>query len=385
MSPHPTRRAALAALAAPLLPACATTPPPAAVAAAVDRAVRPLLAEHAIPGLAVGVTLDGRRHLACHGVTAPGGWRPVSPATVFELGSLSKPCTATLLAWAHVTQQLSLDAHPGEVFPILRGSAVDRATLRQFATYTAAGLPLQVPDGVTEARLLDWLRGWSPPSAPGTARRYSNPSIGLAGLAVAQRLGRPFPALLREAVLAPLGLAHTHVDVPAAAADDHAWGTGPAGQRIRVNPGVLDVQAYGLKATPGDLLRFVEAQLQPQALPAPLAEAIRLTQRGWDRVGAMVQCLGWEGFGPAATREDLVAATSAAMALEPHPATPLAADDPAARPALLHKTGSTNGFGAYAIAVPGRRAGLVLLANRNIPNAARVQAAWTVLRELGVV
>jgi beta-lactamase class C len=381
----PSRRTSLAALAAPLLPACATTPTPDAIAAAVDRAFTPLRAEHAIPGLAVGVTLDGRRHLACQGVMGPGDERPVTPATLFELGSLSKPYTATLVAWAHASGRLPLDTPPDAVLPALRGSPLARATLLQLATYTAAGLPLQVPDAVTEATLPDWLRGWTPEAAPGRLRRYSNPSIGLAGLLVAQRLGQPFPDALRQAVLAPLGLRHTHVAVPATEQDRYAWGTGPAGQRLRVNPGVLDAQAYGLKASVDDLLRFAEAQLQPGTLPDPLRAVIALTHRGWYAVGPMVQCLGWEGFAAGAGREDLVAATSAAMALEAQPATPLAPTDPAARPALLHKTGSTNGFGAYAIVVPARRAGLVLLANRNIPNAVRVRAAWSVLRELAVV
>ena len=49
---------------------------------------------------------------------------------------------------------------------------------------------------------------------------------------------------------------------------------------------------------------------------------------------------------------------------------------------LFNKTGSTNGFGAYAAFVPSRRAGIVLLANRNYPIPARIDAAYAVLREV---
>ena len=58
------------------------------------------------------------------------------------------------------------------------------------------------------------------------------------------------------------------------------------------------------------------------------------------------------------------------MALQPHR---IAGCPPQALEGqrLLNKTGSTNGFGAYVAFVPGRDLGLVILANRNYPNAER--------------
>jgi len=68
--------------------------------------------------------------------------------------------------------------------------------------------------------------------------------------------------------------------------------------------------------------------------------------------------------------------------LEAQPVTALQPPQPASPDVLINKTGSTNGFGAYAAFVPGRRIGIVLLANRNLPIPARVEAAYRILQAL---
>jgi beta-lactamase class C len=51
-------------------------------------------------------------------------------------------------------------------------------------------------------------------------------------------------------------------------------------------------------------------------------------------------------------------------------------------PTLFNKTGSTLGFGRYVAFVPAYRIGIVMLANRNYPVAARVEAAHDILEYL---
>jgi beta-lactamase class C len=73
------------------------------------------------------------------------------------------------------------------------------------------------------------------------------------------------------------------------------------------------------------------------------------------------------------------------MALDANEVTRLAPPLPPRQDALINKTGSTNGFGAYAAFVPQQRLGIVILANRNFPIADRVTAAYAILASLSNV
>lgn len=355
---------------------------PEAIRAIVDEAVRPVMTQHGLPGMAVAVTVDGKAMFFNYGLASKEPARPVNEHTLFELGSISKTFTATLAGYAQAQGKLSFDDHPGQYLPALKGSALDRATLLELGAYTAAGLPLQVPETVRDdTGMLAWLRGWQPAAAPGAQRRYSNPSIGLFGRIAAIALGRDFADALDRELFPALGLRHSHVRVPEAAMPDYAWGYDQAGKPVRVSPGVFDVESYGVKASSADLIRFVQANIDPGQLPAPLRRAVEATHIGYYQVGPMVQGLGWEQYRGPLSLQRLVEGNAPDMAFEAHPATRLA-PTPSPAGTLLNKTGSTRGFGAYAAFIPARRIGIVMLANKVYPNAARVTAAHAILTHI---
>lgn len=351
------------------------------VRAAVEAVIPPLMTVHGIPGMSVALSLGGSTYHLHYGQAAPAQPAPVTEATLFEIGSISKLFTATLAAYAHALGALSLDDHPGRHLPALRGCPLDYARLWHLGTYTAGGLPLQFPEAVRHDReALAYLRAFRPEAEPGAVRRYSNPSMGLLGAATAAALGDRFDRLMTRRLLPALGMAQAFVHVPPARQGDYAWGLSD-GRPVRAQPGPMDAAAYGLKMTATDLLRFLQAQWDPTGLAAPLRTAVQLTQQARVCAGALVQGLGWEQMAYPAPLEGWLQTKTPALMFEAQPARP-APPTAAAGPRLFDKTGSTRGFGAYVVTVPEQRLGLVLLANRNYPIPARVTAAFEIVQAL---
>lgn len=358
----------------------------------VGDTIAPLMAEHRIPGMAVALSIDGQQHYFYYGEADQEAGVPVTEETLFELGSISKIFTAALTGYAQSSGALSLSDPASEYLPSLEGSAFDEITLLELGTYTAGELPLQFPDAVqSEEQMIDYYRQWQPESPPGSHRLYSNPSIGLMGYLTAQRLGQPFETLMKEALFAPLGLEHSYYQVPEAQQANYAYGYSKEDEPIRVNPGMLDAQAYGLKSTAADVLTFVEANMRSagleqsdvnNTLDEPLSQALAATRTGYFSVGKMTQGLGWESYAYPVTLEQLLAGNSLEMILEPNPAHRLSPPLAPRQEALYNKTGATNGFGGYVAFVPSEQIGIVLLANRNYPNQARIEAAYQLLTAL---
>lgn len=77
---------------------------------------------------------------------------------------------------------------------------------------------------------------------------------------------------------------------------DYAWGYDKENRPVRVNPGAFDVQAYGVKSSATDMVRYLQANIAPSQLDEPLRRAVDGTHTGYFKAGAMVQGLGWERY-----------------------------------------------------------------------------------------
>jgi CubicO group peptidase (beta-lactamase class C family) len=267
-----------------------------------------VLARHARKhvGVAVGVRVGGETYTAGRGRIGPD--RPAPPAadTIFEIGSITKVFTATVLAQMALEGLVSLDDPVQRFLPAgvelqVRGRAI---TLADLATHTS-GLP-RLPKGLLWLAISERKNPYAnfgvdsleaavsaarPRRAPGGKIRYSNFGAGLLGHVLALRAGKSYEELVVERICAPLGLSDTSIAVPEEKAARFAQGHNRRGKPVPHWDLPSLPGAGALRSTVADLLTFLEAQLGPR--PPELAAAIELTHEPRARRGPMSIGLGW--------------------------------------------------------------------------------------------
>jgi len=239
------------------------------------------MAGYHVPGVSIAFISHGKiAWVRSFGAVSTGG-APVTPDTLFQAGSISKPMAAT--AALHLVQQgkLSLDTDVNTSLVHWKLPASDKAegkliTLRELLSHTAGtnvrGFPgysagtavptaLQVLDGTPPAT--------NPPirveNTPGKQWNYSGGGYVIIQQMITDVTNKPFAEVLREAVLKPYGMMHSSFQQPLppdalkhAAMPYEADGTPIAG-----GPHVYpELAAAGLWTTASDLARFLIATQQ---------------------------------------------------------------------------------------------------------------------------
>ncbi|MGH3309206.1 MAG: serine hydrolase domain-containing protein [Streptomyces sp.] len=273
------------------------------------------------PDVVFAHSAGGRRTVVTGGTGPPPDTQPRGiprEELRYEIGSASKTFTGLLLAdlsqhqlvhlgdraTAHLPLPVSLPPHRHR----------DAVTLLHLITHTA-GLPRLPRDfypqalphwhsnpyaGYSGDRLLRAFARSRPRHSPGSRWRYSNFGVALLGPALAQATGTPFTELLARRVLTPLGLDGTGLvplgpgrDATGHSKDGRKGGHGTSSRLRPFDTGGF-LAGGAVRATPGDLLSYLEAHLRPSASPLPAAlEAVQepLLRRGFGR--AHTHTLSW--------------------------------------------------------------------------------------------
>ena len=356
---------------------------PDRIESAVVAAIQPVMAKYRIPGMAVAITIAGKSSVYNYGAASTETRQPVTRDTLFEIGSITKTFTATLASYAQVCGYLSLSDKTSKYLPSLRDSRFGEISLLNLGTHTPGGLPLQVPDKIeNNDQLLQYFKEWQPTSEPGTYRTYGNPGIGTLGLITAKSMGQDFVGLMEQRLFPALGMKSSYINVPEAKMADYAQGYTKEDAPIRMARGVLWSETYGIRATATDLIRFVEANINPIGLDEKLQRAISATHTGYFKAGPMTQDLIWEQYPYPVALKTLLEGNSQKIIFNATPVTQLNPPEQPRDDVWINKTGSTNGFGAYVAFVPNKRLGIVILANKSYPIADRVTAAYQILMSL---
>lgn len=284
---------ALAACAAALLLTVAPLHAQRADAATLATArghARALLDTSGVPGLSVAVAVRGEV------VWAEGfGWArvqdsvPATPATVFGIGSVSKPLVAAALMRMVERGEIDLDA---PVARYVAGYPAGRegVTIRRLAGHLGGIRHYEMRDVMAPAApdatpLQRVARFQADPlgAEPGTRHFYSSWGYVLLSAAMEQAASRPFLALMGDEVMRPLGLGATGVDVPGAATP------GRAAQYTGCTPSGCTPAPYadyggmwaagGFTSTAPELARFGAALLRPGYLRPETVDVMWTSQR----------------------------------------------------------------------------------------------------------
>ena len=180
---------------------------------ALQDVVASLAEELGVPGVAVGVLLDGEEQYAVHGVTSVENPLPVHERTLFQCGSITKTFTATAIVRLVEQGLVDLDATVRTYLPQFRvqdEQAAATVTVRQLLNHTAGwdgDFFRNTGDGDDALeRYVDAMADLAQLTPPGEAVSYNNAAFGVAGRLVEQVTGQVYEQALQELVLGPLEL-----------------------------------------------------------------------------------------------------------------------------------------------------------------------------------
>ncbi|MFD9927334.1 amino acid adenylation domain-containing protein [[Kitasatospora] papulosa] len=265
----------------------AVSPRPQYPAATAPALPSPLsaMAETGVPGASVA-RLEGGELVAAEGFgSLAGGAAPVTPDSVFQVGSMSKHITA--LGVLRLVDQgiLDLDEDVDRYLAGWRipGDHATPTTLRHLLSMRA-GLAPAPGKGYRPGSVpaLDDLLHGRPPAvnepvaaegAPGEAFRKANVHYWVVQRIIADVTGEPFAEVLRDVLLQPLGMADSSFDqsFPERSGRPVALGHGPEGKPVDggwlIRP---DMAAAGLWTTASDIAKAA-LEVRRSALGRPTA------------------------------------------------------------------------------------------------------------------
>ena len=195
------------------------------------------------------------------------------------------------------------------------------------------------------------------------------------GVIAAKSMKQTFSYALQKTLFPALGLDNSYLHVPENKLALYAQGYNKQDVAVRLNPGVLADEAYGVKTSARDLIDFAQLNMGLGKVTVELQRAITNTHTGYFQIGPMTHPYP-------ATLEHLLEGNADKMAYESNKAVALNPALPPQQAVWLNKTGSTSGFGSYIALVPAKKQAVVILANKNYPNSARIELAYTVFKTL---
>ncbi len=321
--------------------------------AQIEKAASSFMAANSVPGISVAVVQDGELvWSAGFGMADLENFVPATPFTLFRLGSISKPVTATAILQLSERGKLDLDAElqkycpafPKKEWPITTRELLGH--LGGIRHYNPDGMG-DIPDDSAKhfASMEESLQIFaSDPlvAKPGTKFHYSTYGYTVLGCVLEGAASEKYVDYVKEKVFEPAGMAETQADNFFAVVQHRTRWYHKDKSGVVQNAGVLDssykIPGGGLISSADDMARFEIAIMTNKLLKPTTRDLMWTPQKAADG-SQNGYALGW--------------GTQKKYGL-----------------ALVEHTGGQQGTSTSIILVPERRAGIVVLANMDSVDSA---------------
>lgn len=270
--------------------------------AVLDSEVMKLIHHDASYGLVIGVYKDGKSFIKGYGTVNKESAIVPSASTVFQIGSVSKLFTASLLQILCDEGVLKMDATLGELIggSIALSPAAQRVTLKQLVTHTSGfpGIPKSLEIKATELagnenlmqnpyshlgpqHLFEYLKIAEDKREPGRFE-YSNFGMGLLGHVLELVTKKNLESLAAEKLLAPLDMRNTAIALTTEMKEHLAQGYTASHQPSPIWTFSALAGAGAFNSNAEDMMRFIRANIEDGPSMSRSLKKMHVPQFGGD-------------------------------------------------------------------------------------------------------
>ncbi|HVS92979.1 MAG TPA: serine hydrolase domain-containing protein [Mucilaginibacter sp.] len=271
----------------------------------VDSAARKYIQKANTVGLSIGILKDGVVSTYNYGETERGNKKLPDANTLFEIGSITKTFTATLLAYYVDEHKVKLTDPIVKFLPdsVAANKQLQGITLEMLSNHTS-GLP-RLPDNYVnhasvpqdpykdydKQNLFEYLKTCKLVTRPGEQYAYSNLGVGILGMILTQVSGKTFEQMVEQVICHPLGMQSTVQTVTPALQKRFAKVYNEDGQETP--PWHFNVLAPcgALHSTVNNMLAYARANMTPA--PTAVSKALQLTHQVTYTQKDLKLGLGW--------------------------------------------------------------------------------------------
>ena len=238
----------------------------------LDAVMKPLVAKKEFVGIVVGVITEKGQRIFSYGTISKNSKQAPDGKTIFEIGSISKVFTATLLSIMEQKKQLKLTDpinkfFPGKRVPCYRERKITlldlithHSGLPRMPTNWAPVNPLDPYVDYTRRELYQFLEKYKLTRKPGKKFEYSNLGVGLLGHILSLHAKKKYEDLILEKICIPLQMNDTKIKLSKEQKKRLAQGHLVQDPTTPCHWDVL-AGAGALRSTTNDMLKFLAAQL----------------------------------------------------------------------------------------------------------------------------